>query len=62
MNLDANDFFAPRHIGPRPEERDAMLRAIGVASLDALIDEALPASIRRRSRSICRRRRASSSI
>jgi glycine dehydrogenase len=47
MNLDANDFFAPRHIGPRPEERDAMLRAIGVGSLDALIDEALPASIRR---------------
>jgi glycine dehydrogenase len=47
MNLDATDFFAPRHIGPRPDERDAMLRAIGVASLDALIDEAIPASIRR---------------
>src|SRR5690349_16010988 len=47
MNLDANDFFAPRHIGPRPEEREVMLRAIGVASLDALIDEALPAAIRR---------------
>jgi glycine dehydrogenase len=47
MNLDATDFFAPRHIGPRRDERDAMLRTIGVASLDALIDEALPASIRR---------------
>jgi glycine dehydrogenase len=47
MNLDATDFFAPRHIGPRPDERDAMLRTIGVASLDALIDEAIPASIRR---------------
>jgi glycine dehydrogenase len=47
MNLDATDFFAPRHIGPRPAERDAMLRVIGVPSLDALVDEALPASIRR---------------
>jgi glycine dehydrogenase len=47
MNLDATDFFATRHIGPRPEERDAMLRVIGIDSLDALIDEALPSSIRR---------------
>ncbi len=47
MNLDATDFFAPRHIGPRPHEREAMLRTIGVASLDALVDEAIPASIRR---------------
>ena len=44
--LDANDWFAPRHIGPSPDERDAMLTAIGAASLDALIDEAIPASIR----------------
>ena len=44
--LDANDWFAPRHIGPSPAERDAMLAAIGAASLDALIDEAIPASIR----------------
>src|SRR5690349_21189515 len=47
MNLDATDFFAPRHIGPGPDETRAMLRTIGVASLDALIDEAIPASIRR---------------
>jgi glycine dehydrogenase len=47
MNLDATDFFAPRHIGPRPDEREAMLRTIGVPSLNALIDEAIPASIRR---------------
>ncbi len=38
--------FARRHIGPSPDERDAMLQAIGAASLDALIDEAIPASIR----------------
>ncbi|MBM3818781.1 MAG: glycine dehydrogenase (aminomethyl-transferring), partial [Acidimicrobiia bacterium] len=44
--LDANDWFVRRHIGPSPEERDAMLTAIGVPSLDALIDEAIPASIR----------------
>jgi len=40
------DSFARRHIGPTPEERDAMLAAIGTASLDVLIDEALPAAIR----------------
>ncbi|HEY6362850.1 MAG TPA: aminomethyl-transferring glycine dehydrogenase [Vicinamibacterales bacterium] len=45
-NLDASDWFQRRHIGPSPEERDAMLDAIGVRSLDALIDEAIPSSIR----------------
>jgi len=45
-SLDANDWFAPRHIGPSPDERDAMLAAIGATSLDALIDEAIPAAIR----------------
>ena len=44
--LDATDWFAPRHIGPSPAERDEMLRAIGAPSLDALIDEAIPSSIR----------------
>ncbi len=44
--LDANDWFAPRHVGPSPGERDAMLTAVGAPSLDALIDEAIPASIR----------------
>jgi glycine dehydrogenase len=39
-------FFASRHIGPDPAETASMLEAIGAASLDALIDEALPASIR----------------
>jgi glycine dehydrogenase len=44
--LDASDWFQRRHIGPSPDERDRMLAAIGVRSLDALIDEAIPASIR----------------
>ena len=44
--LDATDWFAPRHIGPSPPDRDTMLQAIGAASLDALIDETIPSSIR----------------
>jgi glycine dehydrogenase len=40
------DTFAPRHIGPRGEEVAAMLKEVGAASLDTLIDEAIPASIR----------------
>jgi glycine dehydrogenase len=40
------DTFAPRHIGPRGADREAMLQAVGAASLDQLIDEAVPASIR----------------
>src|SRR4051812_12633595 len=40
--------FAARHIGPSVEERRAMLDVIGVPSLDALIDESLPAGIRLR--------------
>ena len=50
-SLDASDWFARRHIGPSPDERDAMLEAVGAPSLDALIDEAIPASIRLESRS-----------
>jgi glycine dehydrogenase len=38
--------FQSRHIGPRPHERDQMLKVIGVPSLDALIEEAIPPSIR----------------
>ena len=44
--LDASDWFARRHIGPSPDDRDRMLEAVGAASLDALMDEAIPASIR----------------
>jgi len=38
--------FTARHIGPNESETKAMLKAIGVASVDALIDKTVPASIR----------------
>ena len=40
------DFANRRHIGPSPEEMAAMLQVVGVPSLDALIAETVPASIR----------------
>ena len=40
------DFANRRHIGPSPEEMDAMLAVIGAPSLDALIDETVPMGIR----------------
>ena len=40
--------FIRRHLGPQPGDVPAMLKAIGVASLDQLIDETIPAAIRRR--------------
>mgnify|MGYP006273115583 CR=1 FL=1 len=43
---DAHDRFQDRHIGPSSAERERMLQAIGVPSLDALVDEAVPAGIR----------------
>jgi glycine cleavage system P protein (glycine dehydrogenase) len=45
-SLDATDWFPSRHLGPSAEERDQMLAAVGVASLDSLMDEAIPSSIR----------------
>src|SRR6476620_7249237 len=44
--LDVSDWFPPRHIGPSAEERVEMLAAVGAASLDRLMDEAIPAAIR----------------
>ncbi|MBP7778984.1 MAG: aminomethyl-transferring glycine dehydrogenase [Acidobacteria bacterium] len=41
------DTFVRRHVGPRPHDLPEMLATIGAPSLDALIDEAIPASIRR---------------
>lgn len=38
--------FATRHIGPNEEETAAMLKVIGVGSLDELISKTVPASIR----------------
>ncbi len=42
----APEHFRSRHIGPTPIERDQMLKVVGVSSLDALIDQAIPAHIR----------------
>ncbi|MCB0070783.1 MAG: aminomethyl-transferring glycine dehydrogenase [Caldilineaceae bacterium] len=44
--LQPRDSFARRHLGPRPADIPAMLAAIGVGSLDELIDKTVPASIR----------------
>ncbi len=43
---DPYDFANRRHIGPSPAEMADMLRAVGVASLDQLIGETVPDSIR----------------
>ena len=40
--------FVRRHIGPSPRDVQAMLEAVGAKSLDALMDETLPASIRQK--------------
>ncbi len=42
----APDRFVRRHIGPRPEETAAMLKLLGGASLDAMVDAAVPEKIR----------------
>lgn len=42
------DFANRRHIGPSPAEMEAMLETVGYPSLDALIDDTVPASIRQK--------------
>ncbi|WOS64387.1 aminomethyl-transferring glycine dehydrogenase [Sinorhizobium fredii] len=42
------DFANRRHIGPSPTEMEEMLKTVGYPSLDALIDDTVPASIRQR--------------
>ncbi|HRO11130.1 aminomethyl-transferring glycine dehydrogenase [Amaricoccus sp.] len=42
------DFANRRHIGPSPSEMAEMLEVVGAGSLDALIDETVPADIRLR--------------
>ncbi|MDQ0320436.1 glycine dehydrogenase [Pararhizobium capsulatum DSM 1112] len=43
------DFANRRHIGPSPEEMAEMLKVIGYPSLDAMIDDTVPPSIRQKS-------------
>ena len=42
----ATTGFADRHIGPRAADLERMLKVVGAPSLDALMGEAIPASIR----------------
>jgi glycine dehydrogenase len=44
--LEPCDSFARRHLGPNSDETTEMLGALGFDSLDALIDQAVPAGIR----------------
>jgi glycine dehydrogenase len=46
MSIFDREAFQSRHIGPSPADAAAMLTAIGARSLDALIEEAIPARIR----------------
>ncbi|MBA3295343.1 MAG: aminomethyl-transferring glycine dehydrogenase, partial [Acidobacteria bacterium] len=46
MNASTPGTFQSRHIGPDAAARDEMLRAIGVSTLDALIDQTIPPGIR----------------
>src|SRR5512133_4060757 len=38
--------FSPRHIGPQVDDREKMLAALGLSSLEELVDQSLPQSIR----------------
>ena len=44
--LDPTDTFVRRHLGSASQDIDAMLQAVGAASLDALVGQIIPGSIR----------------
>ncbi len=44
--LRPTDTFARRHVGPAPDEIEAMLAVLGCASLDELVERSVPAQIR----------------
>ena len=46
MDVDTMARFARRHIGPRSSDLEQMLATVRASSIDALIDEAIPAGIR----------------
>ncbi len=46
MTDEIQGSFQSRHIGPDAAARDAMLRTIGVPSIDALIEQTIPSGIR----------------
>ncbi|HMY39900.1 MAG TPA: hypothetical protein PK011_11300, partial [Marinagarivorans sp.] len=45
-SLSYSDEFIARHIGPSPSETQAMLAALGLASIEGLMEKTLPAAIR----------------
>ena len=45
-DLEDHRGFIGRHVGPSPDEQAHMLSALGLASLDELIDRVVPSSIR----------------
>src|SRR6516162_1923322 len=47
-HLPASSDFIHRHIGPLADDVNRMLEVVGAPSLEALIDEAIPAGIRQR--------------
>ncbi|MFA7554643.1 MAG: aminomethyl-transferring glycine dehydrogenase [Spongiibacteraceae bacterium] len=46
--LEANDQFIQRHIGPDTQQQQEMLQLLGVNSLEQLIETTVPANIRRK--------------
>jgi glycine dehydrogenase len=46
VRLEHPDLFVTRHIGPEGDELAEMLRLVGAASLEELIDQTIPAGIR----------------
>ncbi len=44
--LEFTDSFVRRHVGPSSQDIEAMLKVIGAASLDALVDQTVPQHIR----------------
>ena len=44
--LEPFEDFVRRHVGPSDEEQSAMLKVLGYETLDALIDAAVPDSVR----------------
>ena len=46
IQLNKSDSFKNRHIGPSHLQVEEMLKIIGSNSIDSLIDETIPSSIR----------------
>ncbi len=46
LGPDRRESFVERHLGPRPGDREAMLAALGLESLEELVERCVPDSIR----------------